>query len=62
MCSAHLPGICTQYAFEVHHTKGRIGTDYLDVSTWIGLCSSCHKYIENHPEEAKSMGFSKNRL
>lgn len=59
-CEAKLPG-CAGVAGEVHHRAGR-GLSYLDVSTWIGLCRSCHSYIELHPIEAKELGFSVSRL
>jgi hypothetical protein len=32
------------------------------MSTWLGVCASCHEYIELHPNEAKELGFSVNRL
>lgn len=45
----------------VHHTKGR-GKYFLDISTWLSVCMSCHRYIEDHPEQAKANGWSKSRL
>jgi hypothetical protein len=62
MCKAHLPGICTQMATDVHHMAGRVGELYLDETHWIALCRACHMWIEEHPKEAKEMGFSINRL
>ncbi len=60
-CQANLPE-CTKLATEVHHKKGRVGDDYLNVSTWLAACSSCHKWIEMHPIEAKELGLSESRL
>ena len=59
-CYAKLQG-CSSIATDIHHTKGR-GAYYLQADTWIGLCRSCHQWIELHPKEAKDMGFSDTRL
>lgn len=53
---------CCQYATDVHHTEGREGSRYLDVSTWKALCRTHHDWAENHPKEAKALGISKSRL
>ena len=60
MCQAHLP-ICTNEATDIHHKAGR-GNSYLDLSTWIGVCRSCHTWIELNPSKAKALGFSTSRL
>jgi AMMECR1 domain-containing protein len=60
-CQAKLVG-CTGIATDVHHSKGRTGDNYLNMSTWVALCRSCHSYVETHPEEAKELGLSKSRL
>lgn len=62
MCEAHISGICTEYATEVHHKKGRIGDDLLDETHWLALCHMCHDYIENHREFAMEKGFSIKRI
>lgn len=62
MCEAHLSGICTEHAQEVHHKKGRIGDDLLDETHWLALCHMCHDYIENHREFAMEKGFSIKRI
>lgn len=59
-CKAHLAG-CSLSATDIHHTAGR-GVNYLDVKTWIPLCRNCHTYIELHPEDAKALNFSQNRI
>jgi len=61
-CQANLPGTCTGKSCEVHHKKGRTGKLYLDERFWLAACSECHKYIELHPNEAKALGLSLNRL
>ena len=45
----------------MHHKRGR-NKYYLDVNTFLAVCDECHKYIENHPEEAYQKGFSESRL
>ena len=62
MCEAHISGICTEYATEVHHKKGRIGDDLLDETHWLALCHMCHEYIENNREFAMEKGFSIKRI
>jgi hypothetical protein len=57
MCQAHLQG-CKTYATEVHHKAGRTGDLFLDPKYWLSTCRPCHAWIENHPEEAKELGFS----
>jgi len=60
-CEAKLVG-CTGVSSDVHHSKGRVGDNYLNIGTWVALCRSCHSYVETHPEEAKELGLSKSRL
>jgi hypothetical protein len=62
MCEAHISGICTEYATEVHHKKGKIGEDLLDECYWLALCHMCHDYIENNREFAMEKGFSIKRI
>lgn len=59
-CQARLAG-CTIGAAQIHHKAGR-GENHNNMSTWLGACASCHEYIELHPNEAKELGFSINRL
>lgn len=59
-CQAALPG-CMRQASEIHHKKGRTGDLYLDTTTWLACCHSCHVYIELHPAEAKELGLSQSR-
>lgn len=59
MCQAALPG-CNKSSTDVHHMKGR-GIYHLEVSTWLSVCRQCHTYIEEHPKEAKELGFSEDR-
>lgn len=59
-CQARLAN-CTANSTDVHHMKGR-GAFYLDKSTWLSVCRTCHNWIELNPIQAKEMGFSKSRL
>jgi hypothetical protein len=47
---------------EIHHGKGRIGRDLLNESFWKAVSREGHTWIEEHPEEAKRLGFSYSRL
>lgn len=60
ICNARLEG-CTRVATDVHHKAGR-GENHLNLSTWLAVCRSCHQYIELHPQDAKELGLSENRL
>lgn len=60
-CEAKILG-CTKQATEVHHKKGRVGKNYLDVHTFLALCHNCHSWIETHPQWAKEFGYSGDRL
>ncbi len=53
---------CRNDSTDVHHKRGRIGSNYLDVSTWLAVCRKCHRWIEDNPKEAKELGLSENRL
>lgn len=59
-CEANLPG-CKIKSTECHHVRGR-GQYYLDDSTYLALCTPCHKWINEHNEAALEMGFCKSRL
>ena len=43
-------------ATEIHHTRGR-GGYLLDMSTWLAVCPWCHRYIHDHPREARERGW-----
>jgi hypothetical protein len=60
-CEAKLQG-CTAKATDVHHKAGRVGDNYLKISTWLAVCRSCHRFIEDNPDAAKELGFSQSRL
>ncbi len=41
---------------EIHHKKGRYGGNYLDKSTWLAICHTCHRWIHDHPKQATELG------
>ena len=66
-CKARIPGICLGtrvqgIELDIHHQKGKIGDLLCDTRYFLPVCRACHEYIENHPEIAKTLGFSQNRL
>lgn len=60
-CIVRVNEYCSGKTESVHHKRGR-GRYFLDVSTFLPCCLSCHSYIESHPKEAKEKGFSESRL
>lgn len=61
-CRAKLPKCMGQFKenLTVHHTKGR-GIYYLDKTTWIPLCLSCHEWVTDNSKQAIDMGLSQSR-
>ena len=49
-------------ATEIHHKKGRTGSNFLDTSTWLAVSRNGHRKIEENPEWAKENGYSENRI
>lgn len=58
MCQAGLDG-CQGAAVECHHKAGRHGKNFLDVSTFVALCSNCHLAVHASPNKARSLGLLK---
>lgn len=42
---------------EIHHTAGRSGANYLDVSTWMAVSREGHVWIHAHPKESRARGW-----
>lgn len=61
-CEIKANEFCAQSATTVHHSAGRVGVLFLDVTKWKGACMNCHSYCEQHPKEAKERGWSSSRL
>jgi hypothetical protein len=54
---------------DIHHAMGRIGFAddkeiplLLDTRYFVPLCRDAHRWIEEHPKEAKEQGYSYSRL
>jgi hypothetical protein len=47
---------------EIHHKAGRIGRLLLDESLWLAVSRRGHTWIEEHPKEARELGYSQSRL
>lgn len=60
-CKARLTG-CAKVAQDVHHSKGRVGDNYLDEKKFVAVCRNCHTIIESEPVKSKELGLSENRL
>lgn len=45
-----------------HHQKGRIGDLLMDERYWLPVCLGHHRYIDTHPTEALTNGWSLLRL
>lgn len=52
---------CSGIATDVHHTMGRSARYMLDVATWLRLCRPCHRWVTDHPAEARAAGLSRHR-
>lgn len=68
-CEVGLDGCLVPYpvydssdVLTVHHKRGRIGDLLIDKQYFLACCEWCHRYIEDHPSLAKTMGWSLNRL
>ena len=55
MCEAGAYG-CTKRATQVHHTRKR-GKHYLDEATFMPTCANCHRWIEEHKDQARELGW-----
>jgi len=60
-CEANLFD-CKGPSTECHHLAGRIGKRLTDPDNFLAVCRPCHSYLELHPNLAKEMGLSLNRL
>ena len=53
---------CKSPSEDLHHAKGRVGDLLTDVRYFKALCRRCHRWVEENPTEAKSIGLSLSRL
>lgn len=50
-CEVVLTG-CTVKATEIHHCS-LSAKNFLNTDTWLGVCSNCHRSLENMPSEQR---------
>lgn len=60
ICQCNRNG-CRRRSTEVHHKKGR-GIYLNVVEFFLAVNRICHRWIEDHPKEAKELGLSLSRL
>ena len=53
---------CTSREVTLHHSKGRVGKLLYDATYFKALCLEHHRWVEEHPQQAKEMGLSVSRL
>lgn len=54
--TCQMPG-CSRPPSDVHHRRGRLGKNMLDVSTWAALCNPCHSYCHENVAWAREQGW-----
>lgn len=59
--TCQFPG-CQRIDVTCHHSKGRMGKMVYNKKYLVWLCSEHHTFAEEHPEEAKKLKVSANRL
>lgn len=47
---------CVNRATQIHHAKGRQGELLNDQRYWWMLCMEHHRYVHDHPNQARKMG------
>ena len=53
---------CTSREVELHHRAGRSGKLLCDDTYFCSLCRTHHRFVEDNPTEAISLGLSLSRL
>lgn len=48
---------CARNATEIHHKNGRNGDRLNDINFFMSICRDCHKWVHNHPKEARENGY-----
>lgn len=61
-CQAKISEDCQARSGEIHHKRGRVGNNLIDVSNFVAVCRDCHNKLERNPRWAKSLGLSESRL
>lgn len=53
---------CNNKSTDLHHGSGRVGDLLTNTKYFVALCRLHHDWVELHPNEAKELGLSFNRL
>lgn len=48
-------------ATDIHHKRGRLGSDLTDQTRFVGCCRACHDYVERNRRFAIQSGWSEPR-
>ena len=57
-CEAQIPGVCSNWATDVHEIMTRArGGSLLDEFNVLALCRRCHSFITENPAFAQEHGF-----
>ena len=46
----------TAWATDIHHTRGKLGELLFATQYFKAVCSTCHRYIHDHPHQARELG------
>ena len=52
-CEMRLPG-CFLNSFDIHHCS-KSESNFLNTNTWLAVCRSCHKKLEDLPAEERRL-------
>lgn len=60
-CEAKISPHCTLHTTDIHHTfpVGQYPKYRLVQSLWLATCRQCHRYLHEHPSEARSKNLLK---
>lgn len=53
----HFNGRYGIFSTEVHHRRGRIGSMLVNEAYFLPVCRECHRWIHDHPSEARMKGY-----
>lgn len=62
ICEARVPLVCNIRSVDAHEILARSqGGSILDEENILAVCSGCHRWITDHPAEAKELGLRRSR-
>ena len=57
LCSIAIPGDCSHYSTEIHHTNDRNGDRLNDETYWKASCRNCHVWVHMNSKSARELGY-----